>query len=131
MAREVQQVLQRYRDLQDIIAILGVEELSDEDKQIVARARRIERFISQPFFTAEQFTGTPGQYVTREDTVRSFKEILEGKYDNLPESAFMYKGGIDEVVAAAQRSDSHRRAIAGATVPQWPSFRPVRSRCEG
>jgi F-type H+/Na+-transporting ATPase subunit beta len=102
VAREVQQVLQRYRDLQDIIAILGIEELSEEDKQVVARARRVERFFSQPFFTAEQFTGTPGRYVTREDTVRAFKEILEGKYDSLPESAFMYKGGIDEVVAAAQ-----------------------------
>jgi F-type H+/Na+-transporting ATPase subunit beta len=102
VAREVQQVLQRYRDLQDIIAILGIEELSAEDRQVVERARRIERFFSQPFFTAEQFTGTPGKYVSREDTVRAFKEILEGKYDNLPESAFMYKGGIDEVVSAAQ-----------------------------
>jgi F-type H+-transporting ATPase subunit beta len=102
VAREVQQVLQRYRDLQDIIAILGIEELGEEDKQVVARARRIERFFSQPFFTAEQFTGTPGKYVTREETVRAFKEILEGKYDSLPESAFMYRGGIDEVVAAAQ-----------------------------
>jgi F-type H+-transporting ATPase subunit beta len=102
VAREVQQVLQRYRDLQDIIAILGIEELSEEDKQVVARARRIERFFSQPFFTAEQFTGTPGRYVTREETVRAFKEILEGKYDALPESAFLYKGGIDEVVASAQ-----------------------------
>ena len=99
VAREVQRVLQRYRDLQDIIAILGVEELSDEDKQIVARARRIERFISQPFFTAEQFTGTPGQYVSREETVRGFKEILEGKHDNLPEQAPSYMGGIDKVVA--------------------------------
>ena len=102
VAREVQQVLQRYRDLQDIIAILGIEELSADDRQVVERARRIERFFSQPFFTAEQFTGTPGKYVSREDTVRAFKEILEGKYDNLPESAFMYKGGIDEVVSAAQ-----------------------------
>jgi F-type H+-transporting ATPase subunit beta len=102
VARQVQQVLQRYRDLQDIIAILGVEELSEEDKQVVARARRVERFFSQPFFTAEQFTGTPGKYASREDTVRAFAEILEGKYDDLPESAFMYKGGIDEVVAATQ-----------------------------
>ena len=83
-------MLQRYRDLQDIIAILGIEELREEDKQVVARARRIERFFSQPFFVAEQFTGTPGKYVTREDTVRAFKEILEGKHDSLPESAFMY-----------------------------------------
>jgi F-type H+-transporting ATPase subunit beta len=104
VAREVQRILQRNKDLQDIIAILGVEELSEEDRQTVARARRIERFFSQPFFTAEQFTGTPGQYVTREETVRGFKEILEGKYDTLPEGAFMYKGGIDMVIAAAQGS---------------------------
>jgi F-type H+-transporting ATPase subunit beta len=104
VAREVQRILQRNRDLQDIIAILGIEELSDDDRQTVARARRIERFFSQPFFTAEQFTGTPGQYVSLEDTVRGFKEILEGKYDTLPEGAFMYKGSIDQVVAAAQQA---------------------------
>jgi F-type H+-transporting ATPase subunit beta len=103
VAREVQRILQRYRDLQDIIAILGVEELSPEDRQTVDRARRIERFFSQPFFTAEQFTGTPGQYVTREETVRSFKEILDGRHDSLPEQAFMYAGNIDMVVAAAER----------------------------
>jgi F-type H+-transporting ATPase subunit beta len=103
VAREVQRILQRYKDLQDIIAILGVEELSEEDKQTVARARRIERFFSQPFFTAEQFTGTPGQYVTLDETVRGFKEILEGRHDNLSEGAFMYKGGIDMVIAAAQQ----------------------------
>jgi F-type H+-transporting ATPase subunit beta len=102
VARQVQQVLQRYRDLQDIIAILGVEELSQEDRQVVDRARRIERFFSQPFFTAEQFTGTPGKYVSREDTVRAFAEILEGKHDDKPESAFMYKGGIEEVVGSTQ-----------------------------
>jgi F-type H+-transporting ATPase subunit beta len=101
VAREVQRVLQRYRDLQDIIAILGVEELSEDDKQLVARARRIERFFSQPFFTAAQFTGRAGQYVSRQETVRGFKEILEGKYDSLPEQAFMYAGGIDMVVEAA------------------------------
>ena len=101
-AREVQRVLQRYRDLQDIIAILGVEELSDEDKQTVARARRLELFMSQPFFTAEAFTGTPGQYVTREETVRSFKEILEGRHDSLPEQAFFMVGGIDMAVARGQ-----------------------------
>jgi F-type H+-transporting ATPase subunit beta len=101
VARQVQQVLQRYRDLQDIIAILGIEELSEEDKQVVGRARRIERFFSQPFFTAAQFTGLEGRYVSREETVRSFREILDGKHDHLPESAFMYKGGIDEAVAAA------------------------------
>ena len=101
VAREVQRVLQRYRDLQDIIAILGVEELSEEDKQIVARATRLERFFSQPFFTAAQFTGREGEYGPREERVRGFKEILEGKYDSLPEQAFMYAGGIDQVVAAA------------------------------
>ena len=103
VAREVQRVLQRYRDLQDIIAILGIEELSAEDRQLVERARKIERFFSQPFYTAEQFTGTPGQYVSREDTVRGFKEILEGRHDSVPEGAFMYKGGIEMVVAAAQQ----------------------------
>ena len=101
VAREVQRILQRYKDLQDIIAILGVEELSEDDRRTVDRARRIERFFSQPFYTAEQFTGTPGQYVSREETVRGFKEILEGKHDSLPEGAFMYKGGIDTVTAAA------------------------------
>ncbi len=101
VAREVQRILQRYKDLQDIIAILGVEELSEDDRRTVDRARRIERFFSQPFYTAEQFTGTPGQYVSREETVRGFKEILEGKHDALPEGAFMYKGGIDTVTAAA------------------------------
>ncbi len=106
VAREVQQVLQRYRDLQDIIAILGIEELSPEDREIVERARRIERFFSQPFYTAEQFTGTPGQYVSREETVRGFKEILEGKHDRLPEQAFMYAGSIDMVVAAAEKMGS-------------------------
>jgi F-type H+/Na+-transporting ATPase subunit beta len=103
VAREVQRVLQRYRDLQDIIAILGVEELSDEDRQIVGRARRIERFMSQPYFTAEVFTGTPGRFVSLVDTIRSFKEILEGKHDALPEAAFMYKGAIEEVVEAAEK----------------------------
>lgn len=97
VAREVQRVLQRYKDLQDIIAILGMEELSDEDKQTVARARRIQRFLSQPFFVAEQFTGNKGQYVKLADTVQSFKEILEGKHDSKPESAFYMKGGISEV----------------------------------
>jgi F-type H+-transporting ATPase subunit beta len=102
VAREVQRVLQRYKDLQDIIAILGMEELSDEDKQTVARARRIQRFLSQPFFVAEKFTGNPGQYVKLSDTVQSFKEILEGKYDDLPESAFYMKGGIDMVKKASK-----------------------------
>ena len=100
VAREVQRVLQRYKDLQDIIAILGMEELSDEDKQTVARARRIQRFLSQPFFVAEQFTGNSGQYVSLKDTIQGFKEILEGKHDDKPESAFYMKGGIDGVKKA-------------------------------
>jgi F-type H+/Na+-transporting ATPase subunit beta len=103
VAREVQQVLQKYKDLQDIIAILGVDELSDEDKLTVARARRIERFFSQPFFVAEVFTGTPGKYVSVADTVRSFKELLEGKWDHLPEQAFMYVGTIEEAAEKAEK----------------------------
>ena len=97
VAREVQRVLQRYKDLQDIIAILGMEELSEEDKLTVARARRIQRFLSQPFFVAEQFTGNPGQYVPLKDTIAGFKEILEGKHDDKPESAFYLKGSIKDV----------------------------------
>jgi F-type H+-transporting ATPase subunit beta len=97
VAREVQRILQRYKDLQDIIAILGMEELSDEDKQTVARARRIQRFLTQPFYVAEIFTGNPGKYVSLKDTVKGFKEILDGKHDDKPESAFYMKGGIDEV----------------------------------
>ena len=103
VARETQRILQRYSDLKDIIAILGVEELSDEDKLVVARARRIQKFLSQPFFVAEQFTGTPGVFVPREETVRSFKEICEGKHDEVPEQAFMYKAGIDSVLEAAAK----------------------------
>jgi F-type H+-transporting ATPase subunit beta len=101
VARSVQEILQRYRDLQDIIAILGIEELSDEDRTIVERARRIERFLSQPFFVAEVFTSRPGRYVPLRETVRSFKEIIEGKHDHLPEQAFYMVGGIDEVVSKA------------------------------
>ncbi len=97
VARGVQQVLQRYKDLQDIIAILGMEELSDEDKQTVARARKIQKFLSQPFEVAQAFTGTPGQYVKIEDTVKGFKDILDGKYDDLAEDDFYMKGGIDQV----------------------------------
>lgn len=97
VAREVQRILQRYKDLQDIIAILGMEELSDEDKQTVARARRIQRFLSQPFFVAEQFTGNSGQYVSLKDTIAGFAEILDGKHDDKPESAFYMKGTIKEV----------------------------------
>ena len=92
VAREVQRVLQRYKDLQDIIAIMGMEELSDEDRLTVSRARRMQRFFSQPFFVAEQFTGNAGQYVKLEDTVKSFREILDGKHDDKPESAFYMKG---------------------------------------
>jgi F-type H+-transporting ATPase subunit beta len=96
-AREVQQVLQRYKDLQDIIAILGLDELSDEDKMLVSRARKIQKFLSQPFFVAEVYTGTPGQYVSRTDTVRGFREILDGKHDDKNENDFYMKGGIDQV----------------------------------
>ncbi len=102
VARGVQEILQRYKELQDIIAILGMDELSEEDKVIVSRARRIQRFLSQPFFVAEAFTGMEGKYVPVKDTVRSFKEILEGKYDSLPESAFFMVGTIDEVVDKAK-----------------------------
>ena len=97
-ATQVQEILQRYKELQDIIAILGIDELSDEDKQVVQRARKVERFLSQPFFVAEAFTGTPGKYVPVEETVRSFKEIVDGEHDDLPERAFYMKGTIDEVL---------------------------------
>jgi F-type H+-transporting ATPase subunit beta len=103
VAKAVQGILQRYKELQDIIAILGVEELSDEDKQVVHRARRIEKFLSQPFHVAEVFTGVPGVYVKREDTVRSFKEVVAGNYDHLPENAFMYVGTIEDAVAKAEK----------------------------
>jgi len=102
IARDVQQILQRYKDLQDIIAILGMEELSEEDKLTVQRARRIQRFLSQPFFVAEQFTGTPGRYVTLPDTIRSFKGLIEGEYDDLPEAAFYMVGPIEEAVEKAK-----------------------------
>jgi F-type H+-transporting ATPase subunit beta len=109
VATEVKETLQRYRELQDIIAILGIDELSDEDKVTVQRARKIERFLSQPFHVAEQFTGTPGVYVPIDETVRSFREVLDGQHDELPESAFFMKGGIDEVVDAANKGSSGRR----------------------
>ena len=102
-ARQVQQVLQRYKELQDIIAILGIDELSEEDKLVVARARKIQRFLTQPFFVAEQFTNVPGKYVSIADTIKGFKEILEGKHDSLPEQAFYMVGSIDEVVAKAKK----------------------------
>ena len=97
VATRVQEILQRYKDLQDIIAILGMDELSDEDKVIVRRARKIQQFLSQPFFVAEQFTGIPGKFVPLKETVRSFKEIIEGKHDDLPEQAFRMQGSIDDV----------------------------------
>ncbi len=102
VARRVQQILQRYKDLQDIIAILGVEELSEEDKVIVTRARKIERFLSQAFYVAEQFTGLPGTFVSREDTIRSFEELCDGQWDHLPEGAFMYVGTIEDAAKKAE-----------------------------
>jgi F-type H+-transporting ATPase subunit beta len=105
-ARTVQQILQKYKELQDIIAILGIEELSDEDKVTVARARKMQRFLSQPFTVAETFTGKAGKYVKLADTIRGFKEIIEGKHDDIPEQAFYMKGGIEEVVAAAKEMAS-------------------------
>jgi F-type H+-transporting ATPase subunit beta len=101
-AREVQQMLQKYKELQDIIAILGMEELSDEDKLTVQRARKMQRFLSQPFHVAETFTGKPGKYVKVEDTVRAFREIVDGQHDDIPEQAFYMKGGIEEVLEAAK-----------------------------
>ena len=104
-ARGVQEVLQRYKELQDIIAILGMDELSETDKLTVSRARKIQRFLSQPFHVAEQFTGTPGKYIPLKETIRSFKEILEGKHDQIPESLFLFAGGIDEVVERFEKSN--------------------------
>jgi len=103
VARDVQKVLQRYKELQDIIAILGMDELSDEDKLTVSRARKIQRFLSQPFFVAETFTGFPGKYVSVKDTIRGFKELLEGKHDDLPEHVFLYVGTIEEAVEKAKK----------------------------
>jgi F-type H+-transporting ATPase subunit beta len=103
VAQRVKQTLQRYKELQDIIAILGIDELSDEDKQVVARARRLQRFLSQPFHVAEQFTGRPGKYVKLEDSIRSFKDIVDGKYDSLPEQAFYMQGTIEDVLEAADK----------------------------
>jgi F-type H+-transporting ATPase subunit beta len=103
-ANRVKEILQRYKELQDIIAILGIDELSDEDKLVVGRARRIERFLSQPFHVAEQFTGTPGQYVPIGETIRGFTEILDGKHDEIPESYFLLKGTIDDVTEAASKA---------------------------
>ncbi|HJZ67735.1 MAG TPA: F0F1 ATP synthase subunit beta, partial [Blastocatellia bacterium] len=102
VAQEIKRILQRYKDLQDIIAILGIDELSEEDKLTVARARKIQRFLSQPFHVAEQFTGLEGKFVTLEDTVRGFKELISGEHDDLPEQAFFLVGGIDEAVEKAK-----------------------------
>jgi len=102
-AQEVKILLQRYRDLQDIIAILGMDELGEDDKQAVARARRAERYMSQPFFVAEQFTGNPGKYVKIDDTIRGFRMILNGELDHLPEGAFTYKGVIEEVIEHGEK----------------------------
>ena len=109
VAREVQEILQKYKDLQDIIAILGMDELSEEDKLTVNRARKVQRFFSQPFSVAEQFTGTPGKYVPLKETVRSFKEILEGKYDDVPENLFLMAGSIDEVAERYEAQHGRRK----------------------
>jgi F-type H+/Na+-transporting ATPase subunit beta len=103
VARGVQQTLQKYKDLQDIIAILGMDELSEDDKLTVARARKIQRFLSQPFSVAEQFTGSPGVYVRLQDTIRGFREVLDGKHDDLPEQAFYMVGSIEDAVEKAKR----------------------------
>jgi F-type H+-transporting ATPase subunit beta len=103
VAQGVKRILQRYKDLQDIIAILGIDELSEEDKLTVQRARKVQRFLSQPFHVAEVFTGAPGKYVKVEDTVRSFKEIIDGKHDSIPEQAFYMKGAIEDVLEAAEK----------------------------
>ena len=120
VANEVREILQRYTELQDIIAILGIDELSDEDRVTVQRARRVERFLSQPFFVAEAFTGTPGQYVPIEETVRSFKEIIEGKHDDVPERAFLLKGTIDDVTQSARGEDDSKDDDSEEERPREP-----------
>ena len=115
-ATKVQEILQRYKDLRDIIAILGMDELSDEDKVTVRRARKIQQFLSQPFFVAEQFTGIPGKFVPLKETVRSFKEILEGKHDELPEQAFRLQGSIDDVIASVRASEAAAASLGAAEV---------------
>jgi len=123
VATGVQEILQRYKDLQDIIAILGIDELSDEDKLTVARARRIQRFLSQPNFVAEQFTGQEGRYVKLEDTIKGFREIIEGKHDDLPEQAFYMVGTIEEAVEKA-------RQLAGEGETQAPEPEPEEQNAE-
>ena len=120
VARRVQQILQRYRELQDIIAILGVEELSEEDKQVVNRARRIEKFLSQPFIVAEAFTSKPGKVTPLAETIRSFKELCEGKWDHLPEQAFMYVGGIDEAAEQAKKLGGREVSAMAETLLNQP-----------
>jgi F-type H+-transporting ATPase subunit beta len=115
VATTVQEILQRYRDLQDIIAILGMDELSDEDKVVVQRARKIERFLSQPFNVAEEFTGQPGRYVPLSETIRSFKDLVQGHCDDLPEQAFFMVGGLDEAAQQAKQMAGH--AEAGSATP--------------
>ncbi|HSH00565.1 MAG TPA: F0F1 ATP synthase subunit beta, partial [candidate division Zixibacteria bacterium] len=112
VARGVQTILQRYKDLQDIIAILGMDELSEEDRLTVNRARKIQRFLSQPFFVAEQFTGKAGKYVKLEDTIRGFKELIDGNLDHIPEQSFYMVGGIDEVIENFERSGAKTGAAA-------------------
>ena len=102
-------MLQRYKDLQDIIAILGLDELTEEDRLTVNRARKVQRFLSQPTYVAEKFTGTPGKYVTIRETVRAFREILDGQHDNVPEQAFYMQGGIEDVLAEAERLDTEAK----------------------
>lgn len=114
VARKVQEVLQEYKDLQDIIAVLGLEELSEDQRITVARARKVQRFLSQPFSVASQFTGIDGKYVPIEETVRGFKEILEGKHDEVPESAFLFVGGIDEVLEKAAAAEKESEASEAA-----------------
>jgi F-type H+-transporting ATPase subunit beta len=109
VARRVQRTLQRYRELQDIIAILGVDELSEQDKLVVHRARRIERFLSQPFLVAETFTGKPGELTPLDDTIRSFEELCDGKWDHLPEQAFMYVGAIEQAAAQAEKMEAEAK----------------------
>ena len=105
VAEEVKKILQKYKELQDIIKILGIDELSEEDKVTVSRARKIQKMFSQPFFVGEQFTGLKGKFVRKEDTVASFKGIVEGQYDDLPEQAFAWAGGIDDVIEKAKSMD--------------------------
>ena len=106
VAREVQRILQRYKELQDIIAIMGIDELSEEDKLVVSRARKVQRFLSQPFTVASNYTGYEGKYVPIRETIRGFREIIDGKCDDIPESAFLFVGGIDEVYAKVQKKDA-------------------------